>query len=396
MSSDHQEQHSAGAVTSSNRATPSLAGQRIGLNVLYLRPGIVGGGETYARGLLDGLSQLSFDCKFIVLLNASAYPTFAELRSDTRFELVQCSSPLTPVRRHLWEQWHLGSLCKEYGLNLLHSLGNITPLLAGVPQIVTIHDLIHLRAPERLSFAKRTFARWMVPASVRVSEKVLTISEFSRRDLLEKLRVPTGKVVVSLEGPGQGFEEVADIQEVRVKYSLPRSYFLAIGTGTHKRVELTAAAVRAVRANGIDTHLVVAGHKDQTLDFLTQDGNVSFSGYVPSADLAALVMGATALVCSSEMEGFGLPVLEAMMLGTPVISSDQAALLEMIGDAGLTVKVGQVEQLTAAMIRIIEDDSLREDLKAKGKTRSQLFSWKHCAAVTLETYAEVLRQRNGQ
>ena len=148
----------------------------------------------------------------------------------------------------------------------------------------------------------------MVPASVRKSEQVLTVSESSRRDLLEEFHVPADKVVVSLEGPGQGFEEVSAFADVKKKYSLPSQYFLAIGTGVHKRVELTAEAVKQVRARGIDTHLVVAGYKDRNFDSLTQDELKQAANFEPyKAPSSTTGMGSTATPTRPAPSGTGVP-----------------------------------------------------------------------------------------
>lgn len=362
--------------------------------MLYVRPGIVGGGETYARGLINGLRELKLAYNFVVFLNRLAYPTFSELEEEPRFRRVLCSTPLNPIARHFWEQLRLEKLCREYGVDLLHSLGNVTPLFASLLKVVTIHDLIYERSAATIGFLKHYGFRILLPRSANASDAVLTVSAFSKNELVEKVGVDPRKIFVTPEGPGQEWGDRAPWEEVQKKYSIPENFFLAVGTGAAKRLDLTAAALQQLKERGKDVHLVVVGFVDRDLGSLTRQGNIHVLGYVPRDELAALFQKAIALVCASDVEGFGLPVLEAMMLGTPVIALDRGALAEVIGSGGLLVECNSPNALGEMMWSLLENPLLREHLKVRGSERVKCFSWKNCAERTVEAYDQVLRVRH--
>ncbi len=368
------------------------ANPRIGLNLLYLRPGLVGGTETYARGLISGLQAVRPEFDFFLFLNRSAWNTFPD---SPQFQRVCCPTPLEPSWRHIWEQLRLPGLCRRYRLDVLHSLGYVSPLRLPCAAAVTVHDLLYKRASGMISLHKRIFWGAMIPLSVRRADAVITVSLQSRNDLLELLRVDAETVFVTEEGPGQPLPVPSPWDRVKRKYDLPDHFFLSVGTAEHKRVDLTAAALRILRRDGAPAALVVtgtgAGNGDM-LELIAGDGEVRVLGHVPAGELATLYARAVALVCSSELEGFGLPVLEAMSAGTPVIASRGGALPEVIGTGGVLVSGNDAEELAGALHRIVNDGELRARLRAQGLSRVEQFSWQNCAQATLTAYQAALRR----
>jgi glycosyltransferase involved in cell wall biosynthesis len=367
---------------------------RIGLNMLYLRPGKVGGGETYARGLLDGLQQLHSGFEYFVFLNSAAWPTFAYLDSTPKFHRIACSNPLNPVLRHLWEQIRLPALCKKHAIDVLHSLGNVSPLISSSAKMVTIHDLLWKHEPERLAIMRRLLYKFASPLSARVCDGVFTVSNYSRQDISQVLGIPASKLFVTTEGPGQDFPQPADWHQVKTKYKLPDQYFLSVGTETHKRIDVSLEAIRLLREKKVPAHLVVAGERSDSSKTFNSNGELRWLGYVPAPELIALYKNATALVCSSEMEGFGLPVLEAMSVGTPVIATDRGSLPQVVGDGGVLVQCGDAAALASTMDKLIREPHWRADLAQRGLAHAETFSWKLCAAATVRGYEDVLRRRN--
>jgi glycosyltransferase involved in cell wall biosynthesis len=376
-----------------NQQIPMGKPLRIGLNMLYLRPGKIGGGETYARGLLGGLQQVAPSFEYFVFLNSAAWPTFDHLDDLPGFHRILCSTPLNPAVRHLWEQLRFPSLCRKYEIDLLHSLGNVSPLITRCAKAVTIHDLLWKREPERLATMRRLLYRFLSPLSAQICNGVFTVSEHSRQDITQMLGIPQSKVFVTTEGPGQEFPDSADWSQVKEKYKIPDQYFLSVGTDAHKRVDVSLEAIKLVRGRNLPAHLVVAGERSGASRSFNSNGEMRWLGFVPAPELVSLYKNATALVCSSELEGFGLPVLEAMSVGTPVIATDRGSLPQVVGEGGVLVECGDANALASTMDRLIREPQWRANLARRGLEHAESFSWKVCAAATVRGYEEILRSR---
>jgi len=245
------------------------------------------------------------------------------------------------------------------------------PLRSPAPGIVTVHDLSFERDPGLMGRADRLVFRTVVPRSVRRAVRVIAVSERTKRDLLELYRVPEEKIVVIPNGvdpifrPGSG----------------QRGYALLVGAVQARKDPLAAAAAAA--AAGLP--LVVAGPaKDPALARELERRGADLRGYVAKEELAELYRGAACLVFPSRYEGFGLPVLEAMASGTPVVAADEPALREVAGDAALFAGPGE---LGDAILRALAE---RDRLAAAGLERARLFSWQEAARRTAEVYREAL------
>jgi glycosyltransferase involved in cell wall biosynthesis len=364
---------------------------RIGLDALFLRPGRVGGGETYARGLVAGFQGLNLPYEFVIFLNPEAYSSFEELDSSPSFERVLCASPRNPWRRHLWENLKFPALCRKYDLDLLHCLGNVLPIRIPCATAVTIHDLGYKVEPAALPFLRRHVLGHMITTSARRADLIVTVSHTSQRDIVHHLAIPPGKIHVTLEGPGQVLQVEAPWEEVQRKYHLVEPYFLTVGIEKHKRLDCILAAAELLRSDhGYQANIVTTGPIGQVPSLHPM---VKHFGFVPAEDLASLYKHAIALVCFSDLEGFGLTALEAMGLGTPVVASNAASLPEVMGDGGILVEHGDSAALSRAMWRIATDKRLQDDVRKRGYRRVADFSWMACAAETARAY-EMLRPQN--
>ena len=234
---------------------------RIGLDLLYLRPNEMGGGETYARGLVAGLMDVCArsNCDFLLFLNPMAWPTFSHLDTVPNFERVLVPSPARPEARHPWSQFHWRRMSEAYGLQLLHSFGNIAPLFARCATVVTVHDLLYKRVPELVPLRWKAFFSVMMPLSLAHCDMVLAVSQATADDLRAFLAVPEAKLQLTWEGPGQDFVAQAEWEYIKRKYKLPDRFFLTVGAAPHKRVDLCEAAVKELNGQGYDAVLVVAG-----------------------------------------------------------------------------------------------------------------------------------------
>ena len=284
----------------------------------------------------------------------------------------------------------MGSFCRRYRLDLLHSLGNVVPLHAPCPTAVTIHDMLYKARPEGLPFMTREVLGRLITRSAHQSDRVITVSRASEADIVKYLGVPAEKVHVTLEGPGQLLQVSAAWEEVQRKYDVPREYFLTVGTHAHKRLDRIVEAVELLRTRkNYNTAIVVTNPNGSASP--AESKALRHYGYVPAEDLAALYQHAIALICFSDMEGFGLTALEAMHLGTPVVASNAAALPEVLGDGGIIVEHGDPEALAEAMWRIATDRHLHSEMRERGYKRVANFSWMACAAETVRAYEALLR-----
>jgi glycosyltransferase involved in cell wall biosynthesis len=261
------------------------------------------------------------------------------------------------------------------------SPGFNAPLHSPIPFSFTIHDLIHLRVPGESSRVRRLYYATVVRPAAKRAARIFTVSEYSRREIIEWAGVDERRVVVV----GNGVSEAFTPGPVD-RTSLPeRPYFLHVGRrASHKNVGRLLAAYAASRA-GAHVDLVFTGHADEsTLGAARRlgipDSCLRFSGNVNDAALANLYRGATALVFPSLYEGFGIPIVEAMACGTPVITAKATATPEVAGEGNaLLVDPEREDELAAAIVRVLEDQALRERLAARGLERAREFTWSNVA-----------------
>lgn len=364
-----------------------LARAVVGLNLLFLEPGRLGGTGTYARELLSQYALIAPHCDFVLFLNRDSYNEFHLPEPHFRKVLAPVAAG-SPLRRHLVEQFLLPSLARRHGVDILHSMGYVCPLLTPIPQIITVHDMLYKRHPEHLPRNKRLFWQFFVPRSVRRAKKVIAVSESARQDILTFLSPPPDKVQLIHSGVGLTKRPAPDeIEATRLRYGISGDYILAVGCGRHKRVDLIVEALR----NLPTLQLVVTGVPESGNIPTDAPDNVRYVGFVDRQDLLALYAGARAYVTASEMEGFGLTVLEAMMVDTPVVSSDAGSLPEICGDAASIVPGANPEKYADAIASVCFDQSVRNSLIDRGKKRAAAFSWRASAQKHLQLYLQVAR-----
>lgn len=297
------------------------------------------------------------------------------------------------------EHWRVPAAARAAGANVLHEPHYTFPLGWRGAAVVTVHDLIHLRFPGFFPPGAALYARLVAGAAVARAEVVLTVSEFTRQDLLERLGASPERVVVTPLAAGAGIARPDDatLTAFRVRHGLPTGYVLYVGARKrHKNLErlLHAWAVIPVASR---PELVLAGPPwtvEHPLARLARDLGVTASvRFVSAGDettLSALYAGAGLLVQPSLCEGFGLPPLEAMACGTPVLASDAGSLPEVVADAGLQVSPHDTEAWANAVVRLLEDRELRATCIERGFRRAAGYSWATTARLTSEAYAAAL------
>jgi glycosyltransferase involved in cell wall biosynthesis len=293
-------------------------------------------------------------------------------------------------------------------VDVFHAPDFALPPVFQARTLLTIHDLSFLTHPETVHSHVRRYLQAAVPRSVARADHVLAVSEHTRRDLMSWLGVPAERVSVVYHGVDQRFYRVTEpdhLAAVRARYALPRRFILHVGTLQPRKnlVRLIEAYAALIGEGGASEGqrrladeppaLVLAGGKGwlcgdifEAVRRLRLEGQVHFPGFVDEADLPALYSLAELFVYPSLYEGFGLPVLEAMACGTPVVCSNAASLPEVAGEAALLVPPGDAGRLVAAMHFALTDTGVRARLVAAGLTQARRFTWEEAARRTVEVY----------
>jgi glycosyltransferase involved in cell wall biosynthesis len=368
---------------------------RIAIDARKLRDYGIG---TYVRNLLRHLSRVDQTTEYIVLCHNSDCEVVDRLGDN--FRAVAESSPGYSLR----EQVTVPRDLRRERADLFHSPHYVVSPFTPCKSVVTIHDCIHLRFPQylpnRLAYA---YARSFMWLATNQSNLILTVSEASKRDILEYFTVPPAKIQVIYNGIDERFGEPPleeDVQRVRERYQLDGPFILYAGNiKPHKNLGRLIEAFHILR-NGPEfepVKLVIIGDEISKYAALRHavhryklHKHVRFFGFVPAGTLAILYRLAMVFVFPSLYEGFGLPPLEAMASGTPVITSNVSSLPEVVGDAAILIDPLKTEAIADALRRVLNDSTLREDLRQRGLERARHFSWDRSIRRVREIYGEVL------
>jgi glycosyltransferase involved in cell wall biosynthesis len=353
---------------------------------------------TYVRNLLRHLARLDQATEYVVLCHQRDCNLASELGEN--FQAVIDASPGYSIREQVTVPLDL----RRERIELFHTPHYVLPPLTPCRSVVTIHDCIHLRFPQylpnRLGYVYARSSMWL---ATHRSNRVLTVSEASKRDILEYFSIPESKIDVIYNGIDERFwspPDQEDIDRIRERYQLDGRFVLYAGNiKPHKNLERLIDAFYMLRnSQGFDdVKLLIIGDEISKYATLRRavhrhklHKHVRFFGFVSNQTLAVLYRLAAVFVFPSLYEGFGLPPLEAMASGTPVITSNVSSLPEVVGDAAFLIDPYQAEAIASAMERVLNDAGLRDDLRARGLRRAREFSWDTTARRVRAIYDEVL------
>ena len=366
---------------------------RIAIDARKLRDFGIG---TYIRNILIELSRLDQTTEYVVLCQPGDLDAGAGLGRN--FRLV----PETAPAYSLAEQFRIPLALARERVQLVHAPHYVLPPAIRCRSVVTIHDCIHLMFPQYLpSKLAYVYAKGSMWSATRKADRVLTVSEASKRDILRFFDIPAEKVEVIYNAIDERFLGDADTHRMdltRQRYQLDHPFVLYVGNiKPHKNIERLIDAFAIVSRRGPDDlKLIIIGDELSKYPVLRQsvhrhqlDKRVRFLGFQPQATLAAFYRLARAFVFPSLYEGFGLPPLEAMACGTPVVTSNVSSLPEVAGGAALLVDPYDAEAIADGMVRAVTDESLRADLIARGLARAREFSWKHSVSKIHDIYMAV-------
>jgi glycosyltransferase involved in cell wall biosynthesis len=369
---------------------------RIGIDATALPPRPVGAGN-YIIELIRHIERLNGVDEFVVfaqphgrdLIDVPARPGFDWVMIPER----------SPAQRLVWEQTGFPRLVARARLDLLHSLHYTRPMRLPCASVVTFHDMTFFLFPHLHTLSKRLYFPQAMRLSARKANALIADSESTRQDAIRLLGISPARIHTVPLGVSPAFHPVREaglLEAVRQRYSLPEHFILYVGlVEPRKNLPMLLRAYQRL-PGGSAPALVIVGRFGwgveqvfKLVEALAIQEKVHFSGYVPAEDLPIVYNLADVFVYPSLYEGFGLPPLEAMACGTPVITTAVSSLPEHVGEAGILIPPQDEEALFQALVDILQDPDLRGELSRKGPERAAQYSWNRTAQETLNVYRRV-------
>lgn len=370
---------------------------RIGVNALYLLPGVVGGTETYLRNLLRHLAVIDQTNEYILFTNRECHGTFGTLPANFRDVLCTIRATSRP-KRIFWEQLILPLQLKQHKIDLLFSPGFTAPWALPCRSVVTIHDMIWWHYPENFSRPARLALRLLIPSAAKKADRIIAPSKSTKDEVIRRLGIDRNRISVVYEAPSEGAMKVSNeslIEELLGRLGITRDFILCVShLAPHKNLQRLIQGFELLwEQYGRREKLVLVGipwrSAGETMGIIERralQGKIVVTGWVEQKDLWTLYSAARLFVYPSLMEGFGLPVLEAMACGAPVAASNTSSIPEVAGDAALLFDPLNVEAMAGAMGRVLNDPNLQAAMVKKGYQRIKDFSWETAAWETLEVF----------
>jgi glycosyltransferase involved in cell wall biosynthesis len=359
------------------------------------------GMDMVALELVKHLHEVDQKNEYVVFVKEDEDPTC--LPSFPNVELKVLPASPYPV----WEQWLLPKAAKKAGVELLHCTSNTAPVFPGMPLVITLHDIIYLEklhVKEGTTYQKfgNLYRRWNVPSVVDKAEIIITVSEFEKNRICDHFGYEENRVEAIYNGVSRHFKRVEDSQklaEAKKKFNLPDKFIFFLGnTDPKKNVHGVLKALSILKHNGeLPCKLLMLDINREYLARVANEINdpeildeIQFTGYIPNADLPAIYSQASLFLYPSLRESFGIPMIEAMRCGVPVITSVTSCMPEVAGGAALLTDPFQPEHLAASIRDLIYNESKKKELVALGYERSKLFSWAENARKTVDIYHQIL------
>lgn len=370
---------------------------RIGIDATALPPQPVGAGN-YIIQLIRALVALDGEDELVIFVQDMGR-SLIDIPGSRQVEWVILADR-NPGTRLIWEQTFFPQLIRRSRVDLMHALHYTRPIKLPCSSVVTFHDMTFFLYPQLHTLSKRLFFPIAIRASARKADALIAVSESTRQDAIRLLNIPANKISTTQLGVDPSFRPITDRTEKRKiveKYDLPEKFILYVGlVEPRKNLPLLIRAYKKLVDNGVKHNLVLVGRYGwmfeevlQQINVLNLEDKVFLAGYVPQADLPLVYNLSSLFVYPTIYEGFGLPVLEAMACGIPVITTEVSSLPEIVGEAGVLVPVNDEQALYLAMDRVLKDPELYRDLTSKGPKRAAKFSWQRTAQLTMQVYRQV-------
>jgi len=361
----------------------------------------LGGNESYAINLIEALAEIDQTNRYtLYVTKQAAIERFDKRWSNFQVKLTLPHTPLVRIPLTLSRE------LRRHPVDLLH-VQYTAPPFAPCPVVTTIHDLAFEHLPETFNRRSWMQLRLTVRQTARRAAHIITVSEYSRADISRTYGIAPQRITVTPEAASANFFPVTnetELKRIRESYGIHEHYILSLCSIQPRKnlVRLIEAysCLRRVRPEVKLPQLVLAGKRGwldsetfRAAERSARGSEIVFTGYVPERDLAGLYSGAICFVYPSYFEGFGLPVVEAMQCGVPVIAGNRTSLPEVVGDAGLLFDPFDTQALVTALTKVIDDSEYRAVLSTKSVQRAQTFNWKTTAEMTLGAYERAVKRK---
>jgi len=372
---------------------------KIAINCLLLDPHKAGIG-TYIYSLLSQYFKYDLSNKNLDFFLQQRVSDFFGDNKNIRKVYFNINSN---KKRIIYEQLLIPYISRKYNYDVIHFTDYQIPLLMSRKgMILTVHDLSFLKEDDIFTKSSSLYKKFVLPSSLKKADRIIAVSENTKKDILKYFpSINENKIVVIYEGTRFDDSKIYKYStDVLLKYNIKDPYILYVGTiEPRKNIVNIIRAFKTIVAKNPNIKLVIVGKKGWLYDEifnevrnLSLENNIIFTGYVSDEDLPAFYKNAILFIYPSKYEGFGLPPLEAMSFGCPVITSNISSLPEVVGDAGILVNPGSVEEISDAMNSILLNNDLRNDLSERSLKRAKMFSWDITAKATLKVYEDVFRE----
>lgn len=359
------------------------------------------GMDMVALELIKHLQKIDLENEYVIFVNPDEDRDC--IPQAPNFKIVELKGGPYPT----WEQWALPRTAKKEGCDLLHCTSNTGPIFSSVPLITTLHDIIYL---ESISIFKKggtwyqkfgnMYRRWIVPTVVKKSKKVVTVSNFEKERISEFMGLKKNLMSI-YNGVGEHFKKIekqSELDKAKAKYNLPDNFLFFLGnTDPKKNTPNVLKAFADFNAESdVKYKLVMLDYEENALMQVLNDighpeirNDIVMTGYVPNNEMPTIINQCKVFLYPSLRESFGIPILEGMACGVPVITSNTSSMPEIAGDAGLLVNPYEPQEITEAIKQILSDEKLRNSLCEKGIQQASKFSWRKMAENYLELYNTV-------
>ena len=324
------------------------------------------------------------------------------LSSTKNVHIIELGCPSYP----LWEQWALPRAVRKYGVELLHCTSNTAPIWCKTPLVLTLHDIIFLEGHDKQNHSLYQNMGWLyrrldVPRILDKCKRIITVSEFEKENIIAKLQIPRERVTMIYNGYNEWFRPIDDTMQVYKKYIPEPGFLFFLGnTDPKKNTERTLVAYsRYLEKSTVKRKLLMADLSPDYLDAIIRNNaienirnNMVVPGYIDNKDLPYIYNSAFAFLYTSLRESFGIPILESMACGTPVVTSNTSSMPEIGGTDAILVNPEDVGQITAMLLELENNPAFYEEKRRAGLERVKSFSWRRTAEQLLNLYEEVYQE----
>ena len=325
------------------------------------------------------------------------------VKDSEHVHVIEIDTPSYP----LWEQYALPKAAKKARVDLLHCTSNTAPIRCDIPLVLTLHDIIFLEPRDKQNKSLYQNMGWLyrrlvVPRILDKCRRIITVSNFELNNIVGKLNIPRQRMAMIYNGYNDWFHPLEDDKEVYKKYIPEKGFLFFLGnTDPKKNTERTLVAYsRYLERSNVKRPLLMADLDREYLNGIISRNHIEnirekirMPGYIPNSDLPYIYNGAFAFLYTSLRESFGIPLLEAMACGTPVVTSNTSSMPEIGGQEAILVDPTRADDITNALIRLETDETFLQQQKSWGLRRAQLFSWRKTTEQLLELYQEVMREK---